>query len=246
MSSAHLACRSIGSTRDADDLDVALVELGLDLGHVAELGGANRREVLGVREQHGPGVPDPVVELDAAGGGVGLEVGRGVADAKRHRSISSTLPSPQDGCNGGCSCRVLTHSARPAINPNQPFDVPRTRLAAASRLAGELARPAHRAAAQPGVKTLASNLATTAVAGLTSSYALAPSLAARRAVQFSVRIMLSGTAGPAKQTSLMAEYSSLLADSVLRHKAWLAEHTRADRDRAGEQGQVRIHRQHEP
>jgi len=28
-----------------------------------------------------------------------------------------------------------------------------------------------------------------------------------------------------KQTSLMAEYSSLLADSVLRHKAWLAEHT---------------------
>ncbi len=37
--------------------------------------------------------------------------------------------------------------------------------------------------------------------------------------------MLSGTAGPVKQTSLMAEYSSLLADSVLRHKAWLAEHT---------------------
>src|SRR5690349_16865482 len=37
--------------------------------------------------------------------------------------------------------------------------------------------------------------------------------------------MLSGAAGPAKQTSLMAEYSSLLADSVLRHKAWLAEHT---------------------
>jgi two-component system, cell cycle sensor histidine kinase PleC len=37
--------------------------------------------------------------------------------------------------------------------------------------------------------------------------------------------MLSGTAGLGKQTSLMAEYSSLLADSVLRHKAWLAEHT---------------------
>lgn len=37
--------------------------------------------------------------------------------------------------------------------------------------------------------------------------------------------MLGGAAGPAKQTSLMAEYSSLLADSVLRHKAWLAEHT---------------------
>ena len=37
--------------------------------------------------------------------------------------------------------------------------------------------------------------------------------------------MLSGTAGPGKQNSLMAEYSSLLAESVLRHKAWFAEHT---------------------
>ena len=37
--------------------------------------------------------------------------------------------------------------------------------------------------------------------------------------------MLSGTVGPGKQASLMAEYSTLLADSVLRHKAWLAEHT---------------------
>src|SRR5436853_3996686 len=37
--------------------------------------------------------------------------------------------------------------------------------------------------------------------------------------------MLSGTAGPVKRPSLMAEYSSLLADSVLRHKAWFAEHT---------------------
>jgi two-component system, cell cycle sensor histidine kinase PleC len=37
--------------------------------------------------------------------------------------------------------------------------------------------------------------------------------------------MLSGTAGPGKPNSLMAEYSSLLAESVLRHKAWFAEHT---------------------
>src|SRR5882757_1117226 len=37
--------------------------------------------------------------------------------------------------------------------------------------------------------------------------------------------MLSGTAGPGRSTSLMAEYSLLLADSVLRHKAWLAENT---------------------
>jgi two-component system cell cycle sensor histidine kinase PleC len=36
---------------------------------------------------------------------------------------------------------------------------------------------------------------------------------------------MSGTLGPGKQSSLIAEYSSLLADSVLRHKTWLAEHT---------------------
>ena len=56
------------------------VELGLELGHVAELGRADRGEVLGVREQHRPGVADPVVELDRALGGVGLEVGCGVVD----------------------------------------------------------------------------------------------------------------------------------------------------------------------
>ncbi len=43
-------------------------------------------------------------------------------------------------------------------------------------------------------------------------------------VQASVWIMLGGAAGPGKQNSLMAEYSSLLAESVLRHKAWFAEH----------------------
>jgi len=37
--------------------------------------------------------------------------------------------------------------------------------------------------------------------------------------------MLSGTVGPGKPNSLMGEYSALLADSVLRHRAWLAEHT---------------------
>jgi two-component system cell cycle sensor histidine kinase PleC len=36
--------------------------------------------------------------------------------------------------------------------------------------------------------------------------------------------MLGGTLGPGKQSSLMADYSEVLADSVLRQKAWLAEH----------------------
>ena len=37
--------------------------------------------------------------------------------------------------------------------------------------------------------------------------------------------MLSGTVGAGKGTTLMGEYSALLADSVLRHRAWLAENT---------------------
>ena len=71
-------------------------------------------------------------------------------------------------------------------------------------------------------------------------------LAADRAVQAfgSDHVEWDGRAG--KQNSLMAEYSSLLAESVLRHKAWFAEHTARVETAAGEQGQVRIHRQHEP
>src|SRR5262245_36763496 len=68
----------------ADDLDPALVEGGLDPRHVAELGGADRREVLGMREQHGPGIADPLVKADAALRGIGLEVGCGFAKLECH------------------------------------------------------------------------------------------------------------------------------------------------------------------
>jgi hypothetical protein len=71
---------------EPDDLDVAAVELGLDLGHVAELGRAHGGEVLGVREQDGPPVPDPVVEADPAFGRFGLEVRGRVANLKSHLS----------------------------------------------------------------------------------------------------------------------------------------------------------------
>ena len=73
--------------RQADELAVALGELGLDLGHVAELGGAHGREVLGVREQDGPAVADPVVEVDRALRGLGGEVGGGVVDAQGHGAL---------------------------------------------------------------------------------------------------------------------------------------------------------------
>ena len=68
--------------RQADELAVALGELRLHAGHVAQLGGAHWREVLRVREQTDPAVADPVVEADRAGRGLGLEVGGGVVDAQ--------------------------------------------------------------------------------------------------------------------------------------------------------------------
>jgi hypothetical protein len=70
--------------RQPDDLDIAAVELGLDLGHVAKLGRADWGEVLGVREQHRPRGADPLVEADAAFGRLGLEVGCCVADLESH------------------------------------------------------------------------------------------------------------------------------------------------------------------
>ena len=47
---------------------------GLQLGDAAELGRADRREVLGVREEHAPAVAEVVVEGDRALGGLRGEV----------------------------------------------------------------------------------------------------------------------------------------------------------------------------
>jgi hypothetical protein len=78
-----------GVDRQSDDFHVAPVELRLDLGHVAELGGAHRREILGVREQHSPGVADPVVKADPAFGGRRFEIRRGIVDLQCHGSSPS-------------------------------------------------------------------------------------------------------------------------------------------------------------
>ncbi len=61
--------------RQADELGVALVELGLGLGESAQLGGAHGGEVLGVGEQDPPRVAQPLVEIDRSLGRVGGEIG---------------------------------------------------------------------------------------------------------------------------------------------------------------------------
>jgi hypothetical protein len=84
MSAAQPAWRSTGS----HDFHAALFELGIDLRHVAELGGADRGKILRVREQHHPVAADEVVELDLAFGGLGFEIRHRVIDLKRHHSAS--------------------------------------------------------------------------------------------------------------------------------------------------------------
>ena len=77
-----------GIDGEADDLGAALGELRFEVGDGAELGGADGGEVLGVREEDGPAVADPLVEVDGAVGGFGGEVGGGVVDAEGHGVIS--------------------------------------------------------------------------------------------------------------------------------------------------------------
>src|SRR5262249_52055959 len=77
--------------READDLDAAFVELGLDLGHVAELGRANRGEILRMREQYAPGAADPLMKANASLRRVGFKIRRYVVESQGH---------------GRCSCVV--------------------------------------------------------------------------------------------------------------------------------------------
>ncbi len=81
MSAAHLPWLVTGSTLRPMILHVALLEFRLEPGHVAEFGGADRREILRVRKQDGPAVADPFVEIDRALGGFGREIRRFVVDA---------------------------------------------------------------------------------------------------------------------------------------------------------------------
>src|ERR1700722_19145834 len=84
--------------REGQDLHAAAVELRLYRGHVTKLRRADRREVLRVREEHGPGVADPVVEADRAVGGHGDEVRGGVTDRQAHSvSVRGVGPPPAGG-----------------------------------------------------------------------------------------------------------------------------------------------------
>ena len=77
--------------RQPQHLDAALVEFRLQLGDGAQLGGADRREILGVREEQHPIVACPIIKVQRPLGGGGGEIGGDVVDRKRHGISSGNM-----------------------------------------------------------------------------------------------------------------------------------------------------------
>ena len=75
-----------GVGRETDQLDAALLELGLKASHLTELGGADGGVVLGVGEEDDPVVANELVEVNGTLGGVSLEVG---GDGAQAEAVSS-------------------------------------------------------------------------------------------------------------------------------------------------------------
>ena len=123
MSPAQPLWLSSGSTDRPSDLHVALVELRLELRDRAELGRADRREVLRVREQHAPAVAEVVVEVDRAFGGLGREVGGFVAQSERH----AAAPLSSRDLDRSRSTGRLDGPSRPKIDPGESGFAPANR-----------------------------------------------------------------------------------------------------------------------
>jgi hypothetical protein len=73
----------------ADELGAAGREVVLAPGELAELRGAHRGEVGGMRKQDAPAVAEVVVQAESPFGGLRREVRGGVAQLDGHRDLSS-------------------------------------------------------------------------------------------------------------------------------------------------------------
>src|SRR5450755_812039 len=70
--------------RQPDHLDAALFKFALELRGGAKLSGADRGIVLGMREQHAPGVSEPRVQVDFPNGGIRFEIRCDVSELQCH------------------------------------------------------------------------------------------------------------------------------------------------------------------
>src|SRR5262249_46371378 len=103
-----------GIDAQADDFDATLIELGFDPRHVTEFRRTDRCKVLWMREQHRPGISDPVMEADAAFRRLGLKIRSDIIDLQRHVLILSWLISCRrvETRRAGCSyLRTASYSS---------------------------------------------------------------------------------------------------------------------------------------
>ena len=75
-----MGCEIVG--RQTNELDIAFIELGLQFRKGAEFRCADGCEVRWVREENGPFVADPLMEIYVALGRFGFEVGGEGAEAE--------------------------------------------------------------------------------------------------------------------------------------------------------------------
>src|SRR5581483_6555389 len=80
-----------GIDAQANHFHVALVEFRFEFRDRAELGGADRREVLRMRKQYGPAVAYPIVEPNVAFRGLRLEIGRCITKLYSHEPLLSRI-----------------------------------------------------------------------------------------------------------------------------------------------------------
>src|SRR5690606_2429351 len=79
------------------NLDAALFKFRLELGRIAQFGGAYGGEILRMAEQHRPAPVDEVVEMNGAFGGFEGEIGGDIADQNRHDIKFPVAPLPATG-----------------------------------------------------------------------------------------------------------------------------------------------------
>src|SRR3546814_2438668 len=77
--------------RQTDGFHVALVPFGTKFCHFAKLGRTDRREILGMTEQHPPAWAQPVVKADATLGAVLFEIGGNMPELDGHGDSFVTL-----------------------------------------------------------------------------------------------------------------------------------------------------------
>src|SRR5690606_22102867 len=110
-----------GIAAQPDQLRIALVELGLETRHVAQLGRADRGKVLRVREKDRPTVADPFVKVDSSLRGVRREVRRHVSDMQCHRrllKVSYDIECFSNASNAPYWCSLLSKDTRDGVGYN--------------------------------------------------------------------------------------------------------------------------------